>query len=113
MIHEWTRSERGKMIAGVCAGLAEQFDISVTVVRLAFVLGTLIGGGIGILVYVILWIVMPEADDVHGRALWSSDLPESVNDDEPLQASGRRDPARGEIDPGALSQRSRDFDRDR
>lgn len=73
MLHEWTRSDRGKMIAGVCTGLAEQFDISVTVIRLAFVLGTLIGGGVGILVYVVLWIVMPQADDVRDP-MWPSDV---------------------------------------
>jgi phage shock protein PspC (stress-responsive transcriptional regulator) len=47
------------MIAGVCAGLADQFDISVTLVRLAFVLMCVFGVGTGIMVYVILWIIMP------------------------------------------------------
>jgi len=56
--HTWYRSRRGKMIAGVCAGLAEHFQISVTALRLAFVLLTLLGGW-GVLVYPILWIVMP------------------------------------------------------
>lgn len=55
----WYRSHQGKMIAGVCAGLAEQFGISITVVRLAFLLGTLIGGGMGIVIYLVLWVVMP------------------------------------------------------
>ena len=54
----WYRMREGKMIAGVCAGLAEQFGISVTILRLAFVLGTLIGGW-GIIVYVVLWVIMP------------------------------------------------------
>jgi phage shock protein PspC (stress-responsive transcriptional regulator) len=54
----WYRTREGKMIAGVCAGLAEQFGLSVTILRLAFVLGTVIGGW-GILVYVVLWVVMP------------------------------------------------------
>src|SRR5215468_761057 len=54
----WYRSREGKMIAGVCAGLAEQFGISVTILRLAFVLGTLIGGW-GIVVYLVLWVIMP------------------------------------------------------
>src|SRR5947199_10568715 len=40
----WFRSREGKMIAGVCAGLAEQFAISVTALRLALVLGTLVSG---------------------------------------------------------------------
>ena len=47
------------MIAGVCAGLAEEFGISVTILRLAFLLGTLIGGGMGLVIYVVLWAVMP------------------------------------------------------
>ena len=55
----WYRSREGKMIAGVCAGLAEQFGISVTIIRLAFLLGTLIGGGMGLVIYLVLWVVMP------------------------------------------------------
>lgn len=55
----WYRSREHKRIAGVCAGLADEFGISVTVLRLAFLLGTLVGGGIGIVIYVVLWAVMP------------------------------------------------------
>jgi len=54
----WYRSRDGKMLAGVCTGLAEQFGISVTILRLAFVLGTLIGGP-GLIIYIVLWVVMP------------------------------------------------------
>jgi len=54
----WHRSARLKMIAGVCAGLAEEFGISVTILRLAFVLGTLISGT-GLIIYIVLWVVMP------------------------------------------------------
>ncbi len=54
----WYRSRRGKMIAGVCTGLAEHFGVSVTALRLAFVLSTLFGGW-GLILYPILWIVMP------------------------------------------------------
>jgi phage shock protein PspC (stress-responsive transcriptional regulator) len=59
LTRSWYRSRRGKMIAGVCAGLAEEFGISVTLVRLAFLLGTLLGGGMGLVVYIVLWAVMP------------------------------------------------------
>jgi len=55
----WYRSRQGKMIAGVCAGLAEQFGISVTALRLAAVLLTLLGAGWGVIVYVVLWVIMP------------------------------------------------------
>ena len=53
------RSSDDRMIAGVCAGLAEYMDIDPTLVRLAMVLFTLVGGS-GILIYVIAWIIMPE-----------------------------------------------------
>lgn len=59
----WYRSDRGKMIAGVCAGLAGEFGISVTAVRLGFVLAVLLGWGVGIVVYVALWIIMPYRPD--------------------------------------------------
>jgi len=56
---EWYRSREGKKIAGVCAGLAQEFGIAATPVRLAFVLLTFIAGGAGLVVYLILWLVMP------------------------------------------------------
>ena len=59
----WYRSREHKRIAGVCGGLAEQFGISVTLVRLAFALGTLVGGGMGLLLYLVLWVVMPLRPD--------------------------------------------------
>jgi phage shock protein PspC (stress-responsive transcriptional regulator) len=59
----WYRSRRGKMIAGVCAGLAQQFGISATALRLAAVLLTLLGAGWGIIVYVVLWVIMPYRED--------------------------------------------------
>jgi phage shock protein C len=58
----WYRAREGKVLAGVCAGLAEQFGISVTIVRLAFVLGTLIGGP-GLVIYLVLWVSMPYRPD--------------------------------------------------
>lgn len=56
----WVRAREGRKIAGVCAGLANQFGVSVTILRLAFLLGMLFSGGIFLLVYAALWIVMPE-----------------------------------------------------
>lgn len=57
-----TRSNN-KMIAGVCAGLAEYFGIDPTIVRILYVLMVLFAG-FGILLYVILWIVMPKSETV-------------------------------------------------
>ena len=49
---------RGKMLDGVCAGIAEYFGIDSTVIRLAWVLFSLCGGS-GILAYIICAIVIP------------------------------------------------------
>ncbi len=54
------RSIENKKIAGVCGGLAEYLDIDPTIVRLIFVLLTLSSFGLGILLYVILAIAMPQ-----------------------------------------------------
>ena len=53
-----TRSD-DKMIGGVCAGLAEYLDIDPTIVRIVWVLMVLFAG-FGILLYVILWLIMPK-----------------------------------------------------
>jgi len=55
------RSHSDYMIGGVCGGLGKYFKIDPTLVRLAFVLLTLAGGS-GVLVYFILWIVIPRED---------------------------------------------------
>ncbi len=51
------RSQTDRMLGGVCGGLAKYLNIDVTIVRLFFVVFTLLGG-IGPLVYIILWIVV-------------------------------------------------------
>ena len=58
-----TRSRRHKMIAGVCGGIAEYFDLDPTVVRVAYVLVSIISVAFpGILAYIVLMFVMPPAD---------------------------------------------------
>ena len=53
------RSSNQRVIAGVCGGLAEYFDIDVTIVRLIAVALLLPGGLPGFLPYIIMWIVVP------------------------------------------------------
>ncbi|MGQ1908327.1 PspC domain-containing protein [Marinifilum sp. RC60d5] len=54
-----------KMIAGVCAGLAEYFNLDITLVRVLYVLLSIFSAGFpGLLVYVILWFVMPDYYEV-------------------------------------------------
>ena len=57
------RSTKDDQLAGVAAGLANYFDIDVTIVRLLFVLFTLMGGP-GILAYIVLAIIMPAEESV-------------------------------------------------
>ena len=59
------RNEQDKMIAGVCAGLADYFDVDVTWIRIAFVVAFLAGFS-GLLAYVILWIAVPVKPFVPG-----------------------------------------------
>jgi len=51
------RSSTDKKIAGVCAGLADYFDIDPTIVRVVWLLAVLCAGT-GLLLYIILWIVL-------------------------------------------------------
>ena len=48
-----------RVLAGVCAGLAEYFDLDITLVRLAYAVLTLFTAFSGVLVYIVAWIVMP------------------------------------------------------
>lgn len=57
------RSETDKMIAGVAGGLGDYLGIDSTLIRLLFVLLTVFGGS-GILIYIILWIVIPTRSSV-------------------------------------------------
>lgn len=54
------RSRRDYKIAGVCGGIAEYFNIDSTVVRLAFLLFFFLGG-CALLVYLIMWLIVPLA----------------------------------------------------
>ncbi len=53
-----TLSATDKKIAGVCDGLAEYFNTDATLVRLIFVVLILLGG-LGVIIYLIAWIIMP------------------------------------------------------
>jgi phage shock protein C len=58
------RSRRHRMIAGVCGGLAESLGWNPTLVRILYVLVSVLSAAFpGILVYVVLWIVMPKAPE--------------------------------------------------
>jgi phage shock protein PspC (stress-responsive transcriptional regulator) len=55
-------SNRNRLIAGVCGGIAEWLGWSPTNVRILYVVGSVISVAFpGILVYIVLWILMPRA----------------------------------------------------
>jgi|AOAMet1_04_M0_20_1038515.scaffolds.fasta_scaffold116255_1 phage shock protein C len=57
-MHKLRRKKYGKEVAGVCAGLAEYYDLPVRNVRFAFVFLAI--AGFGVAVYISLWILLPE-----------------------------------------------------
>ena len=56
------RSHSNKMLAGVCGGIAEWLGWDVTVVRILYIVVSVLSAAFpGLLAYFVLWIVMPEA----------------------------------------------------
>lgn len=51
---------KNKVIAGVCGGLAEYFGLDYTIARLIYVLLTIFTIFSGVIIYIILWIIMPD-----------------------------------------------------
>ena len=57
------RRSRERLLAGVCGGLAEWLGWDRTLVRVLYVVGSILSAAFpGALVYVVLWIVIPDAD---------------------------------------------------
>jgi phage shock protein C len=69
------RLVRDKKIAGVCSGLAKYFDVDVTLVRLAVATGIVLSGGLGLVAYIVAWIIMPVD---HGAAVANSQTSSST-----------------------------------
>lgn len=61
MSRKLVRPREGRMLAGVCAGLAQRFGMSAGAVRLLFLLSLLLPGT-QVVVYLVLWILMPNED---------------------------------------------------
>lgn len=59
MTRKLVRPRRGKIIAGVCAALADRFGLSRTLIRMGFVLFGIFG--VGEIAYVALWILIPRS----------------------------------------------------
>ncbi|MBI2669429.1 PspC domain-containing protein [Candidatus Woesearchaeota archaeon] len=54
------RSRKDRVLGGVCSGIAHYFNVDPVIVRLIWVIGTLLSMGLGLLAYLIAWIIIPE-----------------------------------------------------
>jgi len=57
------RSRKDRILGGVCAGLGEHIDVDPTVIRLVWAVVTVLSVGFGLLVYILAWILVPEAPE--------------------------------------------------
>lgn len=73
------RSNKDYMIGGVCGGLAEHFEIDPTIVRLIFIILSF-GGGSGVIIYLILWLVLPKEPSKKEKPLSFEDEREAEGD---------------------------------
>ncbi len=66
------RDPESKVVAGVSSGIANYFGIDVVIIRVLFVISLLIGG-VGLITYILLWIVLPEATSVSEKVQMKGD----------------------------------------
>ncbi len=57
------RSRNQRMIAGVCGGLADYFNVDATLVRVLFLL-LAVFGGTGLVIYIVMWVIVPDISKV-------------------------------------------------
>lgn len=76
------------MIAGICGGLAHYFAIDPTLVRLFFVLAAVFSGGLFVVAYLILWMVVPEDREEMGAPTPAGSAFGAASAEEPAATSG-------------------------
>ena len=54
------RSKKERILGGVCGGLAEHIDVDPSIIRLVWIVVTLVSIGLGIIIYLAAWIIVPE-----------------------------------------------------
>jgi len=53
------RSQKGRMVAGVCAGIADYYALDVTLIRVIVAVVSVFTGGVGALAYLAAWVIIP------------------------------------------------------
>ena len=54
------RSRKGRMVAGICAGIADYYGLDVTLIRVLVAVVSVITGGAGVLAYLAAWMIIPD-----------------------------------------------------
>ena len=85
----WKRLPKEGKLLGICAGLSRQFDIDVTFIRIAFVIAAFIGG-LGIFIYLILWLLMPRADEDQTVSKSMTSRKEAASSDPPKKTESTK-----------------------
>ncbi len=62
-VERLTRPKKGRILGGVCAGIGNYFDVDPVIIRILWVVLTLISLGAGIIAYIIAWIIIPEEEE--------------------------------------------------
>ena len=62
------RSRKDKVISGVCGGIAEYLEVDPVVVRLVWAILTVISMGMGILAYLVAWVIIPEEPGIKSKS---------------------------------------------
>ncbi|MDO4165489.1 MAG: PspC domain-containing protein [Bacteroides sp.] len=57
---KFRRSRTDRKLAGVCAGIANFFGLDATLIRVVYALATLFTAFAGLIIYIILWLIVPE-----------------------------------------------------
>ncbi len=61
------RPRNGRMVAGVCAGLAEFFGLDVSLVRIVYTLATIFSAFSGVIIYFLMVLIVPEEENRYFR----------------------------------------------
>lgn len=93
------RNEFNKVIAGVSSGTADYMEVDVTIIRLLFVLSTIFLFGTGILVYLVMWIVVPVNNDPAARYSKFDDYFKRQNNPTPFQTPNTFGQANEPVNP--------------
>ena len=62
------RSQKGRMVAGICAGIADYFGLDVALVRVIVAVVSVFTGGAGVLAYLAAWMIIPEEGEKNSIA---------------------------------------------